>query len=466
MCAINKCLLYAFLCLAIFCEIDSKGQIPNDGTINIDDTLKGEVIEGSGRSGDDDDIDQEESSGGLEDDEDTPLLSSMTPGVPRGTGGAGSARNRGRGTDALSFEPGSGDGRQGNHGADDADGDDKNDDDAGVVVASKPHSSTDDDEILRRQFFASSPPPPPSLPPVAPSTTRRIPPSTQPPTTTTTTTTTTTSSRPTTTTTTEMPPRPPYRVGDDEDDDDDVDVGSGFNYPQKPSSSIPTTTTTTTTTTQPTTTTTTTTTTTSTTKRQMVDPVDYPEEDVVEEREMEVFGSANADDEDDEDSFVERGSGEFGVRSKGEVSKPPSTVNKPTKPNPTKFFTYYDGDKNKGQPEYEDDKNKIHHSGGTGYDEKNDDDDDFMGNEIPSIGKAVMGPKQQRNDSSLWTKPGILAGIIGAAVVGLLCAVLLVMFVVYRMRKKDEGSYDLDETTKRSPRINGYQRTNQNEFYA
>jgi hypothetical protein len=37
---------------------------------------------------------------------------------------------------------------------------------------------------------------------------------------------------------------------------------------------------------------------------------------------------------------------------------------------------------------------------------------------------------------------------------------------VYRMRKKDEGSYDLDETTKRSPRINGYQRTNQNEFYA
>ena len=47
--------------------------------------------------------------------------------------------------------------------------------------------------------------------------------------------------------------------------------------------------------------------------------------------------------------------------------------------------------------------------------------------------------------SSIIEQPGILAGIIGGAVVGLLCAVLLVMFIVYRMRKKDEGSYALDE---------------------
>lgn len=42
-------------------------------------------------------------------------------------------------------------------------------------------------------------------------------------------------------------------------------------------------------------------------------------------------------------------------------------------------------------------------------------------------------------------EPGILAGIIGGAVVGLLCTVLLMMFIVYRMRKKDEGSYALDD---------------------
>jgi len=267
MCAINKCLLYAFLCLAIFCEIDSKGQIPTDGVINIDDTLKGEVIEGSGRSNDEDDVDQEESSG-LEDDEDTPLLSSMTPGVPDGRYGHG-GRSVG-GTDATSFEPGSGDGRQ-------------------------------------------------------------------------------------------------------------------------------------------------------------------------------------------------------------EVSKPPQTNYKFKKPDPTKFLTPFAPDENRGKPDPKenDDMNKIDHRGGTGYDDPGYDKknpgtgDEEISNEIPVIGKAVMGPKESRTDSeSLWHQPGILAGIIGAAVVGLLCAVLLVMFIVYRMRKKDEGSYDLDETTKRSPRINGYQRTNQNEFYA
>lgn len=60
--------------------------------------------------------------------------------------------------------------------------------------------------------------------------------------------------------------------------------------------------------------------------------------------------------------------------------------------------------------------------------------------------------------------PGILAGIVGGAVVGLLCAVLLVMFIVYRMRKKDEGSYALDEP-KRSP-SHSYTRAPTKEFYA
>lgn len=56
--------------------------------------------------------------------------------------------------------------------------------------------------------------------------------------------------------------------------------------------------------------------------------------------------------------------------------------------------------------------------------------------------------------------------VIGGAVVGLLCAILVVMFIVYRMRKKDEGSYALDEP-KRSPANNSYAKNaNNREFYA
>jgi syndecan 2 len=68
---------------------------------------------------------------------------------------------------------------------------------------------------------------------------------------------------------------------------------------------------------------------------------------------------------------------------------------------------------------------------------------------------------------SFFAQPGILAAVIGGAVVGLLCAILLVMFIVYRMRKKDEGSYILDEPTKRTlGRGNAYTKTPNKEFYA
>ena len=42
-----------------------------------------------------------------------------------------------------------------------------------------------------------------------------------------------------------------------------------------------------------------------------------------------------------------------------------------------------------------------------------------------------------------------IAAIVGGAILVLLSIVLLVMFVVYRMRKKDEGSYALDEPKKK-----------------
>jgi len=66
---------------------------------------------------------------------------------------------------------------------------------------------------------------------------------------------------------------------------------------------------------------------------------------------------------------------------------------------------------------------------------------------------------------SFFAQPGILAAVIGGAVVGLLCAILLVMFIVYRMRKKDEGSYILDEPT-RTHNGNLYTKTPNREFYA
>lgn len=49
---------------------------------------------------------------------------------------------------------------------------------------------------------------------------------------------------------------------------------------------------------------------------------------------------------------------------------------------------------------------------------------------------------------------------------GLCISILIVMFIVYRMRKKDEGSYALDEP-KRSPTANSYAKNGNNrEFYA
>ena len=58
-----------------------------------------------------------------------------------------------------------------------------------------------------------------------------------------------------------------------------------------------------------------------------------------------------------------------------------------------------------------------------------------------------------------------MAGIVGGAIIGVLTAILLIMFIVYRMRKKDEGSYALEETKKP---LNAYDYRNcpTREFYA
>jgi len=83
-------------------------------------------------------------------------------------------------------------------------------------------------------------------------------------------------------------------------------------------------------------------------------------------------------------------------------------------------------------------------------------------NNIVNRNKNNFGTK---SPTSFFAQPGTMAAVIGGAVVGLLCAILCVMFVVYRMRKKDEGSYALDEP-KRSPTVNSYSKPPSREFYA
>ncbi|CAF2681443.1 unnamed protein product [Rotaria sp. Silwood2] len=65
----------------------------------------------------------------------------------------------------------------------------------------------------------------------------------------------------------------------------------------------------------------------------------------------------------------------------------------------------------------------------------------------------------------LLSRPAILVGIIGGICIGMVSAILLVMFIVYRMRKKDEGSYALEEGPRKSP-THAYSKVSSKEFYA
>jgi hypothetical protein len=57
------------------------------------------------------------------------------------------------------------------------------------------------------------------------------------------------------------------------------------------------------------------------------------------------------------------------------------------------------------------------------------------------------------------------SGIVGGISIGMLSAILLVMFIIYRMRKKDEGSYALEEAPRKSP-SHAYTRVSSREFFA
>jgi len=73
--------------------------------------------------------------------------------------------------------------------------------------------------------------------------------------------------------------------------------------------------------------------------------------------------------------------------------------------------------------------------------------------------------KHPQGETNFFAQPGILAAVVGGTVVGLLCTILLVMLIVYRMRKADEGSYSLNEP-KRSPNVHSYLKAPTREFFA
>ncbi|TSM77379.1 HCLS1-binding protein 3 [Bagarius yarrelli] len=82
----------------------------------------------------------------------------------------------------------------------------------------------------------------------------------------------------------------------------------------------------------------------------------------------------------------------------------------------------------------------------------NDNDFDFdneiqkpgLKSDLPGSGSDFAKGSNSDNDSLLERKE-VLAGVIAGGVVGLAFAVLLIALMVYRMKKKDEGSYSLDE---------------------
>ncbi|XP_069076617.1 syndecan-2 isoform X2 [Pleurodeles waltl] len=69
----------------------------------------------------------------------------------------------------------------------------------------------------------------------------------------------------------------------------------------------------------------------------------------------------------------------------------------------------------------------------------------------------------RKHSESFFHKTEVLAAVIAGGVIGFLFAIFLILLLVYRMRKKDEGSYDLGE---RKPSSAAYQKAPTKEFYA
>jgi hypothetical protein len=63
-------------------------------------------------------------------------------------------------------------------------------------------------------------------------------------------------------------------------------------------------------------------------------------------------------------------------------------------------------------------------------------------------------------------KPGVFALIVGGAVVFVLLMILVITYIFYRIRKKDEGSYICEDHVQTHRYSNYYQKASTKEFYA
>lgn len=81
------------------------------------------------------------------------------------------------------------------------------------------------------------------------------------------------------------------------------------------------------------------------------------------------------------------------------------------------------------------------------------------------LGPAVKSTDvyTEKHSDNLFKRTEVLAAVIAGGVIGFLFAIFLILLLVYRMRKKDEGSYDLGE---RKPSSAAYQKAPTKEFYA
>ncbi|XP_051262496.1 syndecan-2 [Dicentrarchus labrax] len=74
-----------------------------------------------------------------------------------------------------------------------------------------------------------------------------------------------------------------------------------------------------------------------------------------------------------------------------------------------------------------------------------------------------MDSPKEVSSENLWERTEVLAAVIACGVVGFLCAVFLLLLLAYRMKKKDEGSYDLGDTKLSTTT---YHKAPTKEFYA
>lgn len=129
-------------------------------------------------------------------------------------------------------------------------------------------------------------------------------------------------------------------------------------------------------------------------------------------------------------------------------------------------------DANDNEEETSDDDNEDNEESDTDNDSsqtnQEEQDTEQVKQQVFDVSSTIVTPPFKSSRSKLLaiiSKPGILAGIVGGAIIGILTAILLIMFIVYRMRKKDEGSYALEET-KKPLNAYDYRHCPTKEFYA